>query len=274
MGKKKLGYGGSILFFLILIGTKFLDNKLGDLFDSLHKVMAKPFAVSILQYNEKMSVWLSVGQFFLLLTIYGLIVLGIVFLINITFAKKKTGFENYEDTEENLGEALVAIANGEGQNVIDEKVTSYMTEIEMEIKKIFNVRKKQLDFIWYFPKELSEDAIDSEEEYDFELVYLKKPKDLDNAQALINSSLDVEAVRIKEENVKGRWETKDAKFEQFITVRNYGSPSLGLGVFIYKENVLNEENEQEFIQFTTNLLLLGFHEQFVKSIAKKVKRAV
>ncbi|ETI67870.1 hypothetical protein [Neobacillus vireti] len=262
MFKKRYGIPGALFAFIIF---KYVDERAGDLLGYLHKLMAKPFSLSFLQYKEKMSPALSTGQFILLFSIYSLIFFGIVFLITAPFKKAKNIFENYEDIEEKLGDALLSLEKQDVERVIDVKITSYMTAIEWEVKRIFNVRKKQIDFIWYFPKRVNQVVTD-----DYELIYLKNPKDLHHAKFYIDSSLNIEGIRLKEENVKGRWETPNAKFSQFITARNVGKPRLGLAVYIYKENVINEENEQEFAHFTTNLLLLGLYDPFVKSIEKRV----
>jgi hypothetical protein len=253
--------GGPVIVLALLIIGKLIDDKIGNLLESLHKAMAKPYSLSLLKFDADMNVWLSIGQFILLLSIYLLIIFGIIHLFNKFFKPDKGSelYSTYEDLEEKLGEAIVCIEDKAGENAIDEKVTVYMTAKQWEIKRIFGVKEKEIDFIWFFPGRRD----------DIDLVYLRDPKKLGDAGKLINSSLDVESVRVQEPEVNKQMELRDSPVKQFIAVRNYGSLKLGLAVFIYKENVFTDKNLQEFVQYTTKMLLLGLHNQFVNKVKKK-----
>lgn len=262
MLKKKYGNVVGVLLFIIV---KYIDEKSADLLGYLHKFMASPFSLPFLQYQEDHSALFSTLQFVLLVCLYALIIFGFMYCVSIPFKKNNVHFVDIEDIESKLGDVIQSLENGDIEDVIDTKITAYMTAVELEIKRIFKLKKKKIDFIWYFPKHKDGKVSD-----DYELVYFKHPKDLHHAKFYISSSLDIEGIRFKEENVKGRMETPHAKFSQFITVRNVGKPRLGLAIFIYEDNVINEENEQEFTQFTSNFILLGLYEPFVKSIEDRI----
>lgn len=259
--------GGTVIVLAIIIVGKLIDDKTGNLLESLHKFMAMPYSLPFLKFNVNMNVWLSIGQFVLLLSIYVLIIYGVIHLFNKFFKptdKEIDQYKPYEDLEEKLGEVLVCIEDKAEDNTIDEKVTIYMTAKQWEIKRIFGVKEKEIDFIWFFPGRND----------DIDLVYLRNPKNLGDAAKLINSSLDVESVRVQEPEVNKQMELKNSLVKQFIAVRNYGSLKLGLAVFIYKENVFSDKNLQEFVQLTTKMLLLGFHNKFVHRVKKKKKKRV
>jgi hypothetical protein len=244
---------------LLIIG-KFIDDKKTELLSSFHSFMAKPFALPWLTYEKEMNAWGATFQFVGLVFIYIFIILGIWFVIQYYFFNKKESNNNFcEDIEDKLTETLLTFEDKESLEIIDEKVTEYMTTKQVEIKRIFGIREKHIEFIWYYPINKNE----------IELVYLKEPKDHDNVAKLISSSLNVPEIRVYEPAVNERMEFKQSNIKQFISVRNCGNLKLGLAVFIYKENTFTEENLKEFIQYTTNLLLLGFHKPFVVSIKNK-----
>ncbi|WP_153126705.1 hypothetical protein [Peribacillus tepidiphilus] len=270
---KQFGPSGFILIGIISVLLFYLNANNTNIITALHILMAKPFTFRFLQYGEEYSPLHKALQFFVFILIYGLFFVGIVnaFIVVKNLFKKKPAliarnihdYNSYIDLEDKLGDAMIALEERFNSRVIDEKVTIFMNTKEMEIKRIFGVSERQIDFIWYFHGKNN----------DIELVYLKKPADIHGAGKLINSALDMPDVRVKEAAVNSQLELQNCPIKQFISVRNYGHLKLGLAVLILKDNVFTEENLQEFTYYTSKMILLGTYIPFLRQIKKKKQLA-
>lgn len=267
---KQFGVPGLIIFLLIsLFSFYFITNGL-DILKDLHKKMAMLLTVDFLKYRAKDGPLLHALQFILLIFIYGLFLIGLVNAVLIVkkVMLKKTpaliactihDYDSYLNLEDKLGDVLTALDQHVPLRMIDEKVTIFMMSCQTEILRIFGVSERQIDFVWYFEGKNN----------DVELVYFKPPVDLEGAAILLNSSLDMPYVRVKEAAVNSRMELRDSAIKQFITVRNYGNLKLGLAVFVLKENIFTDENLQEFAYYTSKLILLGTNSRFLRQFKRK-----
>ncbi|WP_077329153.1 hypothetical protein [Virgibacillus siamensis] len=247
-------------FLLINLLLFFINAFNKDIIELVHKGMSTYVTIPTLIYEENSGVIERFFRFAGLLIIYIVFLLGIVLSITSLLRKEGQPTSTYEDIEEHLVEALLSVENGEVEHVINAKVISYLTAMETEIRRIFNLKRKKLDVIWYLPKE--------NDDGDYELFYLKPAKDINSLGALIDRTLEEEGIRFKDKSTKDRYDLDDCRFNQFITVRNYGKVRFGVALGIYEDNILNDFNEQEFIKFTTNMLLLGYNKEFVEAIRK------
>jgi hypothetical protein len=266
---KSYGVPGTILAGIIGLFIFYLNTNDADILEEFHKLMSKMFALDFLIYKEKSNSLNKALQFMALLFINGLFLLGIVNIFAIIFnlfRKKPTLLSNsinnhdsYIELEDKLGDALIAFDDQSPQRVIGEKVTIFMNTKQMEIKRIFGVSEREIDFVWYF--EGRDNNID--------LVYFKDPADIEGVGKLIDSSLYMPDVRVNEPFVNSQIGLQDSKIKQFISVRNYGNLKLGLAVFILKKDVFTEQNLQEFTYYTSKMILLGTHSQFLRQVKKK-----
>ncbi|EKN71742.1 hypothetical protein BABA_00300 [Neobacillus bataviensis LMG 21833] len=267
---KQFGVPGFILFLIISLFTFYLITNDAELLKDLHENMSKFITADFFKYLEKESPLLQALHFILLILIYGLFLMGFVNAVLIVknvimkkspalLLRKIDDYDSYLDLEDKLGDILTAFDQQSSLRVIDEKVTIFMISIHAEIKRIFGLPERQIEFIWYFEKK----------DNDIELVYLKTPTDIECAAKLINSALDMPNVRVQESAVNSRMELRDSPIKQFITVRNYGNLKLGLAVFILKDNIFTNENLKEFTFYTSKMILLGTNNRFLRQFKRK-----
>ncbi|SDH86575.1 hypothetical protein [Alteribacillus bidgolensis] len=250
------------------VALQLFDNAAGDIITLVHQYVSTPFnSIPFLRFDNESSSLRTFTQQMTLLIIYYVFAMGVKHVIFHQLFSREEKLGTYEDVEEELTEVIKAIDTGDGERIIEEKVTNYLHAVETEIRKVFEVRKRHVDFIWFFP-------VNEEERYDIRLYYQGKIKDLDSASRMINTALDNEEkpVRQKNSNIKSDSNMEGSKHSQSLIVRNYGEIRLGLGVFFLKDDVISEEKEQEFMKITTNLLLIGFNQDFVESLERKFNR--
>lgn len=264
---KQFGTPGFILFIIISLFSFYLITNDSELLKDLHIKLSKFMTADFFKYREAESPLLQASHFTLLILIYGLFLIGFVntiLIVKNVFMKKTPAlishdYDSYLDLEDKLGDVLTAFDQQSSLRVIDEKVTIFMMSKHAEIKRIFGLHERQIEFVWYFQGKNN----------NIELVYLKTPTDLQGAAKLINSALDMPYVRVKEPAVNSRMELRDSPIKQFITVRNYGNLKLGLAVLILKENIFTKENLKEFIFYTSKMILLGTNNRFLRQFKRK-----
>ncbi|GHI00765.1 hypothetical protein [Neobacillus kokaensis] len=267
---KQFGVPGFILFLILSLFSIYLITNDSDLLKDLHIKMSKFITADFFKYQEEESPLLQALQFILLILLYGLFLVGFVnaVLIVKNVIMKKTPalisgnidhFDSYLDLEDKLGDVLTAFDLQSSLRVLDEKVTIFMMSNHAEIKRIFGLHERQIEFVWYFGGKNN----------DIELVYLKPPTDIDGAAKLINSALDMPYVRVQESAVNSRMELRESPIKQFITVRNYGNLKLGLAVFVLKDDTFTSENLKEFTYFTSKIILLGTNNRFLRQFKRK-----
>ena len=267
---KHFGVPGFILFLILSLFSFYLITNDADLLKDLHEKMSKFITANFFKYNEKESPLFQALHFILLILIYGLFLVGFVnavLIVKNVFMKKSPAllllkiddYDTYLDLEDKLGDVLTAFDQQTALRVIDEKVTIFMVSKHAEIRRIFGLSERQIEFVWYFEGKNN----------DIELVYLKTPTDIEGAAKLINSALDMPYVRVKESAVNSRMELQESPIKQFITVRNYGNLKLGLAVFILKDNIFTNENMKEFIFYTSKIVLLGTNNRFLRQFKRK-----
>jgi len=267
---KQFGVPGFILFLLITLFSFYLMSNDAEILKDLHRKMSMLFTADFLKYRAKNSPLLQALQFILLIFIYGLFIIGFVNAVlivkRVIFQKSPAliactihDYDSYLTLEDKLGDVLTALDQHSPLRVIDEKVTIFMISHQTEIQRIFGLKERQIDFVWYFEGKNN----------DVELVYLKPPADMDGVAKLLNSSLDMPYVRVKEPAVTSRMELRESPIKQFITVRNYGNLKLGLGVFILKDNIFTAENLKEFTYYTSKMILLGTNSRFLRQFKRK-----
>ncbi|MBU8880558.1 hypothetical protein BGM26_16510 [Bacillus sp. FJAT-29790] len=267
---KQFGVPGLILLLIISLFSFYLISNDTELLKDLHKEMSKFITADFLKYHENESPLLQALQFILLILIYGLFLVGFVnavLIVKNVIMKKSTAlllrkiddYDSYLDLEDKLGDVLTAFDQQSSLRVIDEKVTIFMMSNQAEIKRIFDLPERQIEFVWYFEGKNN----------DIKLVYLKTPTDIEGAAKLINSALDMPNVRVQESAVNSRMELRESPIKQFITVRNYGNLKLGLAVFILKDNIFTNENLKEFTYYTSKMILLGTNNRFLRQFKRK-----
>lgn len=270
---KQFGIPGFILFVIISLFSLYFITNDSELLRDLHVKMSKFVTSGFFQYQEQKSPILQALQFILLILIYGLFLLG---LVNAVLMIKKVilkptpsvsphnDFESYLELEDKLGDVLTAFEQQSSVRVIDEKITIFMLRNHEEIKKIFGLPERLIEFVWYFQGKNN----------DVELVYLKTPLDIEGAAKLINSALDMPYVRVQEPSVNSRMELRESPIKQFISVRNYGTLKLGLAVFILKENIFTKEKLKDFIYCTSKIILLGTNNRFLRHFKRKKNNGI
>lgn len=137
-----------------------------------------------------------------------------------------------------------------------------MKAYEMEVGKLFNIVSTEYRCFWIVPDH-SPDAV--------KLIYLSEDSDITHEEKLLESALIQKDSRVVNTAVK-QW-YPSSPIEQFALVKNIGNLKLGFAIFIYKNDVMNTENLQEFEQLTSYYLLLGFYTKFVNGI-KRRKNAI
>ncbi|MCM3570241.1 hypothetical protein [Neobacillus mesonae] len=265
---KQFGLPGFIVFVIISLFSIYLITNNSELLRDLHVKMSKFMTSDFLKYQNEKGPILQALQFTLLILIYGLFLLGLVnavLMVKNVILKRTPSIISHNDSElyleleDKLGDVLAAFDQHSPLRVIDEKLTIFMMSHHAEIKRIFGLPERQIEFVWYFQGKNN----------DVELVYLKTPIDIEGAAKLINSALDMPYVRIQEPSVNNRMELRESPIKQFITVRNYGNLKLGLAVFILKENIFTKDNLKEFIYFTSKIILLGTNNRFLRHFKRK-----
>jgi hypothetical protein len=267
---KQFGVPGFILFLIITLFSFYLISNDAEILKDLHKKMSMLITADFLKYHEKESPLLHALQFILLILIYGLFLVGIVNAVLIVknvimkktpslISRKIHDYDSYLDLEDRLGDVLTALDQQSSLRIIDEKVTIFMISKQSEIKRIFGLTERQIDYVWYFEGKNN----------DIELVYLKTPTDIEGVAKLLNSSLDMPNVRVQESAVNSRMELQESPIKQFITVRNYGNLKLGLAVFILKDNIFTNENLKEFTYYTSKMILLGTNNRLLRQFKRK-----
>ncbi|WP_286230628.1 hypothetical protein [Neobacillus mesonae] len=267
---KQYGVPGFILFLIISLFSIYLITNDSDLLKDLHKKLSNFITADFFKYHEEKSPLLQALQFILLILTYGLFLVGLVNAVliikNVIMKKtpallsgKADDFDSYLDLEDKLGDVLTAFDQQSALRIIDEKVTIFMMSKHTEIKRIFGLPERQIEFVWYFAGKNN----------DIELVYLKTPTDLESVAKLINSALDMPYVRVQESAVNSRMELSESPIRQFISVRNYGQLKLGLAVFIHKDNIFTNENLKEFTYYTSKIILLGTNNRFLRQFKRK-----
>ena len=265
---KQFGIPGFILFIIISLFSIYFITNDSELLRDFHIKMSKFITADFLKYQEQKSPILQALQFVLLILIYGLFLLGFVHaVLMVKKVMTKTtpsvfshnDCESYLELEDKLGDVLIAFDQQSSLRAIDEKVTIFMLSNHAEIKRIFGLPERHIEFIWYFHGKNN----------NVELVYLKTPKDIEGAAKLINSALDMPYVRVQEPSVNSRMELRESPIKQFISVRNYGNLKLGLAVFLLKDDIFTKENMKEFIYFTSKIILLGTNNRFLRHFKRK-----
>ncbi|GAF18313.1 hypothetical protein JCM19046_2880 [Bacillus sp. JCM 19046] len=95
---------------------------------------------------------------------------------------------------------------------------------------------------------------------------VEKEKDL--VDELIASS-----IRFKQNRVQDSIQIKkpESAIHDFLLIRNYGNVKLGLAICLYKPNLLTSAVEENMINLTSDIALLGLNDELFGEIQIKVE---
>lgn len=258
---------GVLCFLFLSLAYETLKGLLPDLIVELHKWMYKPIEwLSFLGPPAEKNKLLSLSSTLGLFIFYTAILVGLTFIcIFIIHYKRGNQFEfpmEVKYCEKDLANAINSLdGGGQRSTVIHANVVSFMKAFEMEVKSIFGLKSDELCCYWIVP---------TQNEKQFEYIYLTEFKDLETVNTLLLSSMLQDDSRIADKHIKERF--PNSNIEQFAIVKNFGKFRLGFAVAVYKNDTFTPDNMQEFERLTTYMLLLGFVTKFVTKV-KSMKKA-
>ncbi|MGC5326139.1 hypothetical protein [Brevibacillus sp. SYSU BS000544] len=265
--KSILSFLGILFILFLWLAFETLKGLLPDLIVDIHKWMYKPIEwLSIVgspkEGNKLASLVSTLGLFIFYSSILAGLVLIVLFVVNKIKGNNIEFQMDVKYCEKELANAINSL-DGSGQRtvIINANVVAFMKAFEMEVKSIFGLNPDELCCYWIVP---------TQNEKQFEYIYLTEFKDLDTVNTLLLSSMLQDDSRIADKHIKERF--PNSNIEQFSIVKNFGKFRLGFAVAIYKNDIFTPENMQEFERLTTYMLLLGFVTKFVSKI-KNMKKA-